>query len=114
MYKKSYKVNGQEDIDDFMLMVDKTYCKYSEITIKDFFSKKSTKLLKIGDLNELKTNIVYQSFKKLKDLYFTDLFTVYADIIEVDYRYSSVTIKNKFLNQKNELCAIMICNLKWL
>lgn len=114
MYKKSFKVNGQDDIDDFMLMVDATYYKYSEITRKDFFVKNYNKTLKIKSLDDVKINVVHQSFKKIKNLYFTDLFTVDTKIIEIDYRCSSITIKNNFLNQKNELCATMICNLKWL
>ena len=46
MYYKSFKVNGQEDIDDFLLMVDETYYKYSELTRKDFFAQNSTKIFK--------------------------------------------------------------------
>ncbi|WP_296385352.1 hypothetical protein [Winogradskyella sp.] len=113
MYYKSFKVNGQEDIDDFLLMVDETYYKYSELTRKDFFAQNSTKIFKTNILDRLEFEVVDQSLKKSKNLFFTNLFTVDVQILDTNHESSVLKIKHKFSNQKGELCAIIICNIHW-
>lgn len=113
MYKKSFKVNGQDDIDDFMLMVDATYYKYSEITRKDFFKDNIIKLLNEKDKKKLEFYVLKQSVDKINNLYFTDTFTVDIKILKIDYSSFIITTKHEFVNQNNQLCAITICSLTW-
>ena len=113
MFKKSFKVNGQEDIDDFMLMVDATYHKYSDITRKDFFAKNSEKIFKTNNSDQLEFEIKNQSLNKIKNLYFTNIFKVDTQILSIDFDLSVIKIKHNFFNQKGELCAILSCNIHW-
>lgn len=116
MYYKSFKVNGQEDIDDFMLMTDATYHKYSDITRKDFFAKnyKNNKnIFKTKNSDRLEFEIIHQSLNKIKNLYFTNLFKVDTQILDIDFVLSVIKVNHNFFNQRGELCAILNCNIHW-
>lgn len=113
MFKKLFKVNGQEDIDDFMLMVDTTYHKYSDITRKEFFAKNGKKIFKTNNSDKFEFEIINQSLNKIKNLYFTDLFKVDTQILDTDFDLSVIKIKHNFFNQKGELCTILNCNIHW-
>jgi acyl-CoA thioesterase FadM len=114
-YSKSYKVNGQEDINDFMLMRNLTYFKYSDLVREDFFSKPKNivELLKVKSFSRIDFTIVHQSLIKKKDLFFTNFFTVDLKILDLDLNTSTIVIRYIFFNQQKEICAITNYSLNW-
>ncbi|WP_366511963.1 thioesterase family protein [Maribacter sp.] len=113
MYSEVYKVNGQDDIDDYMVMANSTYLKYSDLIRTKYFSNNIKNLLKIKEQSSISFIIVEQFVYKKIDLFFTNLFTVDIQILNLDLNNYQITTKHDFFNKNKQLCATTKCNLIW-
>ncbi|MFY0603415.1 MAG: hypothetical protein JXQ93_05665 [Flavobacteriaceae bacterium] len=112
MFKRNYTVKG-EDVNDFMVMQNFAYLKYTSKLIEIFlldkgFSKHKLNELKIG---WQKNNDQLQNKKKLM---FTESFSAelvfHSKLTSNDYIQTIV----KFYNSKQELCSTLITELHWV
>ncbi|WP_166964559.1 hypothetical protein [Yeosuana marina] len=111
MYSISYKVNGQEDINDYMVMENESFFKYSEKTIKRYFKENKERMFQGGSNHDF--TVKKKFLDKRKDLFFTNVFTVDIQIFEIDIEGCEMITKHNFFNQNNQLCAIIEYNLVW-
>ncbi len=100
MFRINYKVTG-EDVNDFMVMQNEAYFSYSISAIKNFLHEKG---IPSQQLLDFKNKLINQKqLEFYKDLMFTQNFFIHVDTLEI--LDSKTTIKNRFFNSKNELCA---------
>ncbi|UOB18114.1 acyl-CoA thioesterase [Abyssalbus ytuae] len=111
MYKKKYKVRG-EDVNDFMIMKNTAYLFYASHIRKTFllekgFSNFKLNKLKIGLLEESE-NIQYK-----KQLIFTQSFFVDFKVTKVRDLEKVMTTENNFYDEKKEICATVYSDIAW-
>lgn len=106
MYRKQYRVSGQ-DVDDFMVMKKIAYRSYTFSILKTFLIENGHCLTK---LKQLKNNLeaCNEQLTSQKDLMFTQDFSVNLDCFEFSEDQQKTTIKNRFFNAQNELCATLV------
>lgn len=107
-FSKLYKVNGQDDIDDFMKVLKKTYFKYSKLVREEFFIKSKKSNFNYGFDSE-DIVLVEQYLNIYEDLYFPNLFKVDLDIITLNNSLFKVLIRHNFYNSDNKIVATSIC-----
>ena len=107
MYSQIHKVNGQDDINDYMLMEHEAYFKYSDKIRKQYFHKNKKILFHSKSILNFKIEEQFLNIKR--DLFFTNLFTVNIQIIELNE--CKITTTHNFFNQNNQLCVTVKCNL---
>jgi len=113
MYNKIYKVNGQDDIDDYMVMENEAYFKYSNLIMKELFNENIARLFKVKNLLNISFIITEQFVYKKRDLFFTNLFTIKIHVLDFNINSREILIKSDFYNANNQLCTIVKSNLLW-
>jgi acyl-CoA thioesterase FadM len=111
MFQRLYKVEG-EDVNDFMVMQNIAYLKYSSKLMETFlFNKGFTKLkmnsLKVG-LQKSNDQIIQK-----KHLMFTQGFTVQLEFVKLNFESNKMNVKIHFFNNKEEICATVVRDLSW-
>lgn len=111
MFQRSYTVKG-EDVNDFMVMENAAYLKYTSKLVETFlyvnhFTKLKMNTLKVG---LQKKN---DSIQQYKYLMFTNPFTVELYCKELDKYGQKMNVEVRFYNQKNELCTVVTRELFW-
>lgn len=111
MFQRKYTVKG-EDVNDFMLIENSAYLKYTSKLVETFlFVNGFTKL----KMNSLKVGLQKKNdtIKQYKHLMFTEVFTVKLNFIALGMCEQKMNIEICFYNQKNELCAVVKRELFW-
>ncbi len=111
MFRRNYKVKG-EDVDDYMVMQDFAYQAYISSILDTFlfekgYSKRKLETLKIG-LQKCGEELVHR-----KHLMFTQNFGINLEFLEVADDKQKMSIRGRFFNTQNELCAMAITHLYW-
>ncbi len=111
MFTRTYKVKG-EDVNDFMVMQNAAYLKYSSKIIDTFLFVNSFSNLK---MNKLKVGLQKNNdqIKHHKDLMFTQIFNVQLKCKNIGFCNQKMNVEILFFNQKNELIATVIRELYW-
>lgn len=111
MFQRNYTVKG-EDVNDFMVMQNAAFLKYSSKLFDTFlyvngFAKLKMNTLKVG---LQKTNDVLQQHKYLM---FTQPFSIQLDFKEIGSCHKKMFVEVQFFNIKKELCAVVKRELFW-
>jgi len=112
MFKRNYTVKG-EDVNDFMVMQNFAYLKYTSKLIEIFLLDNGFSMLKLNDLKIgwQKNN---DQLKNSRKLMFMEAFSAVMEF------HTSKTIENhihvvvRFYNSKNELCSTVNTELNWV
>lgn len=105
MFHMDYQVKG-EDVNDHMTMEGHAYFSYSLRHIYNFLFQLGYSRQK---LNRLKIHLQEQKshFEMYKPLMFGNNFKIFLSIGESNNN-ATFEVKNRFLNSKNELCAVIV------
>lgn len=105
MFHMDYQVKG-EDVNDYMTMEGHAYFSYSLRHIYNFLFQLGYSRQK---LNRLKIHLQEQKshFEMYKPLMFGNNFKIFLSIGESNDNARLFEVKNRFLNSKNELCAVI-------
>ncbi|WP_405206688.1 hypothetical protein [Aquimarina sp. LLG6339-5] len=112
MFRRNFKVKG-EDVDDYMVMQNSAYIAYtSSVLLAFLFDKGYT------DKKRNKTKFSVQesieSLTQRKHLMFMQDFFINVELICIDNDCQKLTIRNRFFNANNELCATINSYLYWI
>lgn len=111
MFQRKYTVKG-EDVNDFMVMENAAYLKYTSKLVDTFlFVNGFTKL----KMNSLKVGLQKKNdtIEQYKQFMFTEPFTVNLNFIALDMCEQKMNIEIRFFNQKKELCTVVNRELFW-
>lgn len=111
MFQRSYKVKG-EDVNDFMVMQNAAYLKYSSKILETFLFVKGFTKLKMNSLQvglQKKNDQIIQH----KPLLFTQAFTVDLECKSIAFSNHKMSVSVHFYNAKKELCTTITRELFW-
>lgn len=111
MFTRNYTVKG-EDVNDFMVMQNNAYLKYTTKLIDTFlhinrFTKLKMNTLKIGLQNNNDTLHQY------KPLLFTESFSVVLNCKLLCITSKKMNVEIYFYNKKRELCTLVSREISW-
>jgi acyl-CoA thioesterase FadM len=112
MFKRNFTVKG-EDVNDFMVMQNFAYLKYTSKMIEVFLLEKGFSTIKLNDLKIgwQKRNDQLKNNKKLMFTQAFDIELTFDIVAELDDKmYVSV----HFYNSNNELCSTVTTELFWI
>ena len=111
MFRRNYTVKG-EDVNDFMVMQNFAYLKYTSKLIEIFLLDKGFSKPKLNDLKIgwQKNN---DQLKNKKKLMFTESFSVEIEFSIITPNECIHTVV-KFYNSEEELCSTVITELSWV
>ncbi|WP_288955895.1 thioesterase family protein [uncultured Polaribacter sp.] len=111
MFQRTYTVKG-EDVNDFMVMENAAYLKYTSKLVETFlFVNHFTKL----KMNSLKVGLQKKNdqIQQYKYLMFTQPFLVELNCKELGLCDQKMKVEISFYNQQKELCALVTRELFW-
>ena len=111
MFQRNYKVEGN-DVNDYMVMQNTAYLKYSAKIVETFLFVKGYPKLK---MNTLKVGLEKKNDEILqyKQLFFTQAFSVELVFKNILFTNQKMTVAIHFYNQEKELCATITRELYW-
>ncbi len=111
MFQRNYKVKG-EDVNDFMLMQNAAYLKYSSKLLDTFLYYNGYTTVK---LNKLKVGLEKKNdvIKQYKPLFFTQHFTIILECKKSFRKDDEMIVGINFYNNQKELCASITRELFW-
>ena len=111
MFQRNYKVEGN-DVNDYMVMQNTAYLKYSAKIVETFLFVKGYPKLK---MNTLKVGLEKKNDEILqyKQLFFTQAFSVELVFKNILFTNQKMTVTIHFYNQEKELCATITRELYW-
>ena len=111
MFQRNYKVEGN-DVNDYMVMQNTAYLKYSAKIVETFLFVKGYPKLK---MNTLKVGLEKKNDEILqyKQLFFTQAFSVELVFKNVLFTNQKMTVAIHFYNREKELCATITRELYW-
>jgi acyl-CoA thioesterase FadM len=111
MFSRSYSVKG-EDVNDFMVMQNNAYLKYTTKLIDTFlYVNRFTKL----KMNNLKVGLQNNNDKlqQFTPLLFTEQFSVKLQCKLLCNNSKKMNVEIYFYNNKEELCALVSREISW-
>jgi acyl-CoA thioesterase FadM len=111
MFQRNYTVKGA-DVNDFMVMQNHAYLKYSSILLETFLFVKGYPKLK---MNTLKVGLQKKNDQILqyKPLFFTQAFTVELEFKDILFANQKMNVAIHFYNKEKELCTTITRELFW-
>ena len=106
MFKKKYKVKGV-DVNDYMVMQEFAYHLYTVSHITSYLRKSGYPKRLLESL-KLKIENSNKQLDCIKNLMFTQDFSMYLDSFNILEINNDVEVKTRFFNANNELCAILV------
>lgn len=111
MFQRNYTVKG-EDVNDFMVMQNAAYLKYSSKILDTFlFVKGFTKM----KMNSLKVGLLKKNDKiqQYKSLLFTQPFSIELEFQNILFTNQKMNVAIHFYNQERVLCTTITRELFW-
>lgn len=111
MFQRNYKVKG-EDVNDFMVMQNAAYLKYTSVILETFLFSKGLSKLKMNSLKvglQKKNDVIFQH----KPLFFTQAFSLNLEFNEIVFTNQKMNVSLHFYNNKKELCTTITRELFW-
>lgn len=111
MFTRNYSVKG-EDVNDFMVMQNNAYLKYTTKLVDTFLhTNRFTKL----KMNNLKVGLQNNNdrLQQYKPLLFTEAFSVALHCKLLCNSSKKMNIEIYFYNKKEELCALVSREISW-
>lgn len=111
MFQRNYTVKG-DDVNDFMVMQNAAYLKYSSKLLETFlFVKGFTKL----KMNTLKVGLQKKNdqIQQYKPLLFTQSFSIELEFKNIVFSNNKMNVIIHFYNQEKELCTTITRELFW-
>jgi acyl-CoA thioesterase FadM len=111
MFIREYKVKG-EDVNDFMVMQNEAYLKYTSKILETFLYVKGYTKLK---MNSLKIGLQNRNskLKQFDNLFFTQNFTIVLEFRKIDTILQKMEIVLNFYNKENSLITTIERDFFW-